>query len=116
MYKNFIALPLRVVVMLGFIALSSLGSAAGDPAAGKSLYMVCSSCHGSSGEGNQSLNSPPLAGVPAWYTARQLTNFKEGVRGTNPKDVYGMQMRPMAMTLTSQKAIDDVSAYIESLK
>jgi cytochrome c oxidase subunit 2 len=46
---------------------------------------------------------------------RQLQNFKNGVRGNNPKDTYGMQMAPMAQTLADDQAMADVAAYIKSL-
>ena len=94
---------------------SSAAFAAGDAEQGKTYYAVCGSCHGASGEGMEALNAPKLAGQEAWYTVRQLQNFKNGVRGTDPKDTFGMQMAPMAMTLPSDQAIEDVAAYIESL-
>lgn len=93
-------------------AAPSLG---GDASKGKAQYAVCTACHGASGEGNKALNVPPLAGQHDWYIARQLTNFKSGVRGTHAKDSFGAQMRPMAMVLQSEQAIKDVSAYASSL-
>jgi cytochrome c553 len=84
------------------------------PAAGKAAYMVCSTCHGAEGEGNAALNAPALAGQQDWYLKRQLIKYKEGVRGTHPDDIYGMQMRPMAMMLTDAK-IDEVVGYIAQL-
>ena len=51
-----------------------------------------------------------------WYMERQLKHFKEGIRGTDPKDIFGQQMRPMAMTLADDQAILDVIAYIMSLQ
>lgn len=89
--------------------------AAGDPERGQSLYAVCGSCHGANAEGNQALNAPALAGQEAWYMERQLKNFKNGIRGSDPKDTYGMQMAPMAATLPDDQAIADVAAYLESL-
>ncbi len=44
-------------------------------------------------EGNLALNSPRLADQDDWYLVRQLQNYKSGLRGSNPKDVYGMQMK-----------------------
>lgn len=89
--------------------------AAGDPARGQSYYATCGACHGASGEGMQALNAPALAGQEEWYVVRQLQNFKNGIRGTDPKDTFGMQMAPMAMTLPTEQAIEDVAAYISSL-
>ena len=90
--------------------------AAGNPEKGKALYAVCVACHGTDGAGNKALNSPRIAGQEIWYLERQLKNFKTGVRGANSKDVYGMQMRPMAMTLPNDQAIADVAAYVNGLK
>ena len=90
--------------------------AAGNPEKGKALYAVCVACHGPDGAGNKTLNAPAIAGQEIWYLERQLKNFKTGIRGTNSKDIYGMQMRPMAMTLTTEQAIADVAAYVSSLK
>jgi cytochrome c oxidase subunit 2 len=96
-------------------ALSSTTFAAGDAARGKTLYATCGACHGANGEGMEALNAPKLAGQEEWYTVRQLENFKNGVRGNNPKDTYGMQMAPMAQTLPDAQSMQDVAAYIRSL-
>jgi cytochrome c oxidase subunit 2 len=87
----------------------------GDAAAGKNAYTVCVACHGAQGEGNVSLNAPRLANQHDWYIVRQLQNFKNGIRGTHQNDVYGAQMRPMAMTLVNDQAVNDVAAYINTL-
>jgi cytochrome c oxidase subunit 2 len=86
-----------------------------ENAAGKASFMLCTTCHGAEGEGNAALNAPALAGQAEWYLKRQLHNFKDGVRGTHAEDIYGMQMRPMAMTLTDDAKIDEVVAYISTL-
>ena len=88
----------------------------GDAAAGEAAYAICASCHGANGEGNKALNSPALAGQNDWYIVRQLYNFKNGIRGADPKDSYGQQMRPMAMTLPNDIAINNIAAYISTLK
>jgi len=91
-------------------------SVKGDVAAGKTAYMICQACHGPTGGGNKALNSPRLTGLQDWYIVRQLKNFKSGARGTKAGDTYGMQMRPMALTLTTDAAINNVAAYIATLK
>jgi len=96
--------PANAVVTLG-----------GDPTVGQANYMVCASCHGVNGEGNQALNAPRIAGQFDWYTHRQLMNWKNGVRGTHPKDMYGMQMIGMAATLPDENAVKNVAAYIANL-
>ena len=89
--------------------------AAGDAAAGKQLYEVCAACHGLQAEGNPLQHAPKLSGQGDWYVQRQLKYFKQGVRGTNDKDVFGKMMAPMAATLVDDTAIDNVSAYIKTL-
>lgn len=87
----------------------------GDPIAGAALYASCAACHGQSGEGNETLNAPRLAGQSSWYLARQIQHFKAGVRGVLEKDVNGKMMAPMAAALTDDKAISDVVSHIASL-
>lgn len=88
----------------------------GDPERGRTLYTVCTACHQADGSGMQALKAPPLTHANDWYMASQLKKFKAGIRGTNPKDVSGATMRPMAQTLTDDKAIADVVAYIVTLQ
>jgi cytochrome c oxidase subunit 2 len=88
----------------------------GDAAAGKTAYATCAACHGANGEGNQALNAPPLAGQHDWYIVRQLVNFKAGLRGAAAADTFGAQMRPMAATLADEAAINNVAAYLATLK
>ena len=87
----------------------------GDATVGKTLYMTCSACHGPNAEGKKMLNGPRLNHLPSWYIMRQLKNFKAGIRGAHPKDVYGAQMRPMSMTLVDDTAVQNVTRYIKSL-
>ena len=61
------------------------------------------------------LNAPSLLGQHDWYHVAQLNKFKDGIRGANPQDITGSQMRPMAMTLVNEQAVKDVVAYIQSL-
>ena len=88
---------------------------AADAAHGKSLYTACAACHLPDGGGNRSLNAPRLAGQSGWYLKRQLEAFKSGVRGAAAGDMFGAQMRPMAMMLSDPAAIDDVVAYVATL-
>ena len=82
---------------------------------GKALFESCATCHGAEAQGNADLNAPGIAGLPAWYTTKQLLKFKNGERGNHPEDISGMQMRPMARMLASSNAAASVAAYIESL-
>ena len=107
----------KVVKFIGTLSGAPLKtSIQGNTGAGKSSYVTCIACHGAQGEGNKALNAPKIAGLPDWYIARQLRSFKKGIRGTHQKDTYGMQMRPMAMTLANDEAIDNVAAYIATFK
>ena len=110
-------MKLKVTIAIAaFVSLFATSAfAAGDADRGKALYATCGACHGANAEGMEALNAPKLAGQEEWYVIRQLKNFKDGVRGTNPKDTFGMQMAPMAMTLPTEQAMEDVAAYIKSL-
>ncbi len=57
------------------------------------VFAPCAACHGSGGEGNPAFNAPRIAGLDAAYLARQIRNFRDGVRGASPDDQYGNQMR-----------------------
>jgi cytochrome c oxidase subunit 2 len=87
---------------------------AGDAMRGQALFATCTACHGAQGEGNETLNAPRLAGQASWYLARQLHNFKSGIRGSMPGETIAAQMVPMAQMLDAQ-GIDDVVAYIATL-
>ena len=66
-------LALAATIFLTFLSNNVLAQ---DLDAGRLLYGVCSACHGPNGEGLQALNSPRIAGQQAWYTIRQIQNFK----------------------------------------
>ena len=87
----------------------------GNAVKGQHFFQNCSSCHGKSGEGNESSGAPKLAGQHDWYLKRQLENFKNGVRGVHSKDQYGQQMRLMAKVLKSEQTINDLVAYVSTL-
>lgn len=90
--------------------------AEGNPERGKELFGVCAACHGQNGEGNKALNAPANGGQNEWYVIRQLKNFRAGIRGADPKDTFGIQMRPMAMNLPDDQAVEDVAAYVATLQ
>ncbi|MEE9322342.1 MAG: c-type cytochrome [Granulosicoccus sp.] len=88
----------------------------GNAKSGKALYSVCASCHGDKAEGSASIQAPRLAGQFEWYLVSQLKNFKSGTRGTAEGDLNGAVMKPMADTLADDQAVEDVVAYIMTLK
>ncbi len=99
-------------------ALAAVALAAGAAIAtppGAELYELCAQCHGTRGEGNQLILAPAIAGLPEWYVAHQVRNFKGGLRGTHPEDVAGLRMHPMALALDKEEEIDAVSAYVATL-
>jgi cytochrome c oxidase subunit 2 len=86
-----------------------------DTTHGQKLYVTCAACHGADGRGIQATNAPRLTGMSDWYLVTQLKNFKQGIRGANPKDMYGPQMVSMAAILADDQATKDLVAYISSL-
>ncbi len=106
----------RATIFLIFVFVSSAAAhAAGDPAKGKELFIFCMACHGQNAEGVPALNAPANAGQDLWYMVRQMNNFRAGIRGAHPEDTFGAQMRPMALTLPDEQAVQDVLAYIATL-
>ena len=87
----------------------------GDIARGKHIYTTCGSCHGKGGQGIWSQNAPTLNGANDWYIARQLENFRQGIRGSHPQDLYGKQMTLITIMLRDEQDIQDVVAYINTL-
>ena len=89
---------------------------AGDVQKGKIAYAACAACHGADAEGNEALGSPALTIANDWYLLTQLRNYKNGSRGGQPADTYGMQMRAAAQLLADDTAMIDVVTYISTLK
>ena len=106
---------LACVIFLGAI-LTGPALSADDHSRARTLFTLCTACHGQKAEGNPALMAPSLAGMPAWYTSRQIEKFNAGLRGNHPKDVHGMQMRSMARLLTTSNDIAAVAAFLEDMK
>lgn len=87
----------------------------GDTERGQKLFGTCLSCHGEQGQGIWSMNAPRLTGMDDWYLVRQLGNYKQGVRGAHPSDLYGKQMNLMMGVLRDEQSIRDVVSYINTL-
>ncbi len=88
----------------------------GDIEEGKKIYQsVCLACHGGKALGVENLGTPKLTVQPHWYLARQMQYFRDGIRGANPRDNFGLQMAAMAQFLEDDQAVADVLAYIDSL-
>ncbi len=106
---------LRLLYTVTLLVAATFTATAALAAPGEAEYANCVACHGARGEGNPALNSPALAGQDADYLARQLMHFRNGLRGDDPADTYGAQMRGMAATLADEQAVKDVSAYIAAM-
>ena len=87
----------------------------GDAAKGAATYVLCSSCHGADGSGNQTMSAPSLTRTIDWYQLTQLENFKKGVRG-GAKDPEGALMRGFATMLADDQAMKDVIAHVMTLR
>jgi cytochrome c553 len=90
-------------------------AAAENGARARQLYGLCQQCHGEDGGGNASYLAPAIAGLPAWYVARQLHKFHDGIRGTHFDDLSGMRMRPMALWLKSDADMTALAQLIAAM-
>ena len=81
----------------------------------REVFVTCEPCHGPAAAGRQARNAPAIAAQEPWYLERQIENFKAGRRGTHDQDLYGMQMRPMALELQTPERVRAVVDYISSL-
>lgn len=99
----------RMKTMAAMVVLTGAISTPGIFAAEESLMdpKFCQTCHGAEGIGNEGIQAPRLAGMESWYLERQLHLFKDGLRGTHPEDIEGMEMQPMAAILSDDE-IDEV--------
>ena len=82
---------------------------------GEALYGTCVPCHGGSGEGNQVLGAPAIAGLPQWYVQEQLVKYQNGMRGAEPFDTVGIRMKSMSMALDLEGDLESVSEYVASM-
>jgi cytochrome c oxidase subunit 2 len=84
-------------------------------ARGEVLFSRCAFCHMADGAGNPELMAPTIAGMEEWYVEEQLNAFRNGARGAHFEDFPGMRMRPIAMTLRSEKDVADVATFVASM-
>jgi cytochrome c oxidase subunit 2 len=89
----------------------------GDIANGQRIYSRnCAACHLKDGSGIWYTDAPALAGMSAWYFVTQISNFKAGIRGMHSDDYYGEQMVGMAAAMADVAEMEDVAAYLNSLR
>jgi len=83
-------------------------NASGDPAAGQEKSAVCAACHGADGKAIQP-SYPNLAGQHASYTAKQLTEYRDGGR-------VNVLMSGQAANLSDQDILDLAAYYAQMPK
>jgi cytochrome c553 len=87
----------------------------GDGGAGSALFnQVCSTCHEADGGGKRAVGAPAIANLAPWYVKRQLTHFRDGVRGGHAEDVEGQMMAEQARNLSDEQ-IFAVASFIDTL-
>jgi cytochrome c oxidase subunit 2 len=87
----------------------------GDVKLGKQQYQSCAACHGVNAGGSKALGAPKLNGLNDWYLVTQLNHFRLGYRGTDPKDIYGQQMKAASSYVQSEQDAANLAAYIYQL-
>lgn len=88
----------------------------GNAGAGAERYaIVCATCHGEDGLGDEVLHAPPLLNIDDWYLYDELDNYRTGARGAHPDDVWGATMRAQSIALDDQ-IMRDLVAYIQTLR
>ena len=118
---NTLATPAMVSNVAAYIATlpdeAPEATITGNVENGRKLFEpTCGVCHSAGGEGIWATNAPRLAGMSDWYLARQLRYYKTGVRGTHRDDEFGYQMVSMVQALKDEQAINDIVAYINTLR
>jgi cytochrome c553 len=81
-----------------------------NPAAGAKLFQICTECHGPHGDGNANGWPPEIAGQHPRVVAKELTDFRAGVRWYDPMErIAGRHV------LKTAQDIADVAAFVGSL-
>jgi cytochrome c553 len=101
---SFLSVVATALMVLGMTS----AQAAGDAAAGETLYssMGCMGCHGAAGNSAMPDMFPKLAGLDEAYIDEQLKAFKSGER-------QNATMQPMAGSL-SDADIANLAAYLSA--
>ena len=109
------AAALLSLAVLPLTACSKATAAEDGQTSQQELFQLCAQCHGTDGLGRADIGAPAIAGLPAWYIDAQLYKFERGFRGTHPKDITGMRMRPMALALPGPEDMKAVAEYVAHL-
>lgn len=116
--RGVIATVLFAFLMVAPVAVAQESEASGEeeiPPQTIGAVVSCVICHGTNGEGKEALGAPRIGGLSEWYLARQLEYFRESTRGTSEDDVFGTQMRAMALALEDMNEIEAMARYFSSL-
>jgi len=81
-----------------------------DTRHGAILFQICTECHGPRGDGDASGWPPEIAGQHPRVIAKELTDFRAGVRWYDP-----MQRIARRHVLHTTQDIADAAAYVSSL-
>jgi cytochrome c553 len=100
----------RSAVAIAKADLRAVLEAKPDVQHGASLFRTCTECHGPQGDGDASGWPPEIAGQHPRVIAKELTDFRAGVRWYDPmKRIAGRHV------LGTTQDIADAAAYVSSL-
>lgn len=74
----------------------------------------CMECHRYNGTGDRVFQSAPLVTLNRDYLIRQMKNYRDGLRGAVPADLYGVKMVQICETMTDEDIVEIVD-YIGAL-
>ncbi|HYB32746.1 MAG TPA: c-type cytochrome [Steroidobacteraceae bacterium] len=102
--------PPRAAIATAGEELREVLAATPDRERGAQLFSICRTCHGPRGEGNASGWPPEIAGQHRRVIARELVDFRAGLRWYDPMErIAGRHV------LHTTQDIADVAAYVGSL-
>jgi len=85
-----------------------------DASAEELFSATCAACHGPQGEGNEALQVPSIAGLPAWFSLIQFEKFRNGQRGRGEGDIGGSHMATISENLPAA-ALPDLADHVARL-
>lgn len=90
--------------------LAAVLEATPDPQHGMAVFQICAECHGAHGGGDASGWPPEIAGQHPRVIAKELTDFRAGLRWYDPMErIAGRHV------LHTTQDIADIAAYVGSL-
>ena len=101
---------MKTAILLGGVVLAVIPRAAGAqivPPSGQAPSGVpeaaqsCTLCHGPRGAGNSAGGIPRIAGLPQYYSARQLRSYANGTRQNPAMDAVARSMSPRDVAIVA---------------